>query len=76
MNLHPLDLSIIIPAFNEERRLPKTLDSIAAFLKSNPSHAEIIVVDDGSTDATAQVAASYQKTYSCLRVVSNGTESR
>ena len=34
MNLHPLDLSIIIPAFNEERRLPKTLDRISYTLKT------------------------------------------
>jgi len=72
MNLHPLDLSIVIPAFNEERRLPKTLDNIGAFLQSRPMRAEIIVVDDGSTDATSQLVASYQSKYAGLRLVSNG----
>jgi dolichyl-phosphate beta-glucosyltransferase len=72
MNLHPLDLSIVIPAFNEERRLPKTLGSIGAFLQSRPIRAEIIVVDDGSTDATSQLVASYQSKYADLRLVSNG----
>ncbi len=72
MNLHPLDLSIVIPAFNEERRLPKTLDSVVAFLQSRPLRAEIIVVDDGSTDATSQLVASYQSKYAGLRLVSNG----
>jgi glycosyltransferase involved in cell wall biosynthesis len=72
MNLHPLDLSIVIPAFNEERRLPKTLDSVIAFLESRPIRTEIIVVDDGSTDATSQLVASYQSKYAGLRLVSNG----
>jgi glycosyltransferase involved in cell wall biosynthesis len=72
MNLHPLDLSIVIPAFNEERRLPKTLDNIVAFLQSRPIRAEIIVVDDGSTDATSQLVAGYQSKYPGLRLVSNG----
>jgi glycosyltransferase involved in cell wall biosynthesis len=72
MNLHPLDLSIVIPAFNEERRLPKTLDSIVAFLQSRPIRTEIIVVDDGSTDATSQLVANYQNKYAGLRLVSNG----
>jgi dolichyl-phosphate beta-glucosyltransferase len=58
-NLHPVDLSIVIPAYNEERRLPKTLDRISAFFKASPFRAEIIVVDDGSTDATAQLVASF-----------------
>jgi len=72
MNSHPLDLSIVIPAFNEERRLPKTLDSIGKFLQSRPIRAEIIVVDDGSTDATSQLVAGYQKKCAGLRLVSNG----
>jgi len=72
MNLHPLDLSIIIPAYNEERRLPKTLDSIGAFVKASPLRAEIIVVDDGSTDNTAQLVTSSEDKYKNLRLVSNG----
>jgi glycosyltransferase involved in cell wall biosynthesis len=72
MSSHRLDLSIVIPAFNEERRLPKTLDSVLMYLKDRSLDAEIIVVDDGSSDATAQVAASYQGRYSNLRVLSNG----
>ena len=71
MNSHPLDLSIVIPAFNEERRLPKTLDSIGKFLQSRAIRAEIIVVDDGSTDATSQLVAGYQKKCAGLRLVSN-----
>ena len=51
-------LSVIVPAFNEEHGLrillPRLLDITAA--ASDPS--EVIVVDDGSTDATAAIAAS------------------
>jgi dolichyl-phosphate beta-glucosyltransferase len=47
-------LSIVIPAYNEERRLPATLDRIAAYLDRSPVPVvEILVVDDGSSDGTA-----------------------
>jgi len=46
-------LSIIIPAYNEELRLPPTLSRIAAFLRVQPYTAEVIVVENGSTDNTA-----------------------
>ncbi|MBI4498002.1 MAG: glycosyltransferase family 2 protein [Chloroflexi bacterium] len=49
-------LSIVIPAYNEERRLPGTLDRIIAFLRAEPFPAEVIVVDDGSRDRTAALA--------------------
>jgi dolichyl-phosphate beta-glucosyltransferase len=52
-------LSIIVPAYNEEHRIGSTLESIAAFAAARTGDTEIIVVDDGSTDATrAAVAAS------------------
>ncbi len=48
-------LSIVIPAYNEAERLPATLARLRAFLDAEPYGAEIIVVDDGSADATAAV---------------------
>jgi glycosyltransferase involved in cell wall biosynthesis len=52
-------LSIIIPAYNEERRLPATLRSVLAYLARQPYASEVLVVDDGSSDRTADVAAEY-----------------
>ena len=51
-------LSIVIPAYNEERRLVATLATIAAYLDAGRIDAEILVVDDGSKDRTAELAAS------------------
>jgi dolichyl-phosphate beta-glucosyltransferase len=72
MNSPPLDLSIVIPAYNEERRLPKTLDSVTTYLRTHSRRAEIIVVDDGSSDRTREIVASYQNKFPALRLVSNG----
>jgi glycosyltransferase involved in cell wall biosynthesis len=66
------ELSIIIPCFNEEQRLPASLEKIAAYIKEKRPTAEVIVVDDGSTDATAAIAESWRDRIPRLRVLSNG----
>ena len=66
-------LSIVIPAYNEEQRLPATLEKIAAWLGAKSMEAEILVVDDGSTDATARVAGEFAPRMPGLRLLSNGT---
>ena len=66
------DLSIIIPSYNEELRLPATLDRIVLYLQTSHGTAEVLVVDDGSQDRTAAVAESYRAKIPSLRVVSNG----
>jgi len=65
-------LSIIIPSYNEELRLPATLERIAAYLSTYAREAEVLVVDDGSEDGTAAVAESYRSKILTLRVISNG----
>jgi glycosyltransferase involved in cell wall biosynthesis len=49
-----LVLSIVIPAYNEEKRIGKSLDSLLEYLSSAPYSTEVIVVDDGSKDGTAR----------------------
>ncbi len=52
----PPDLSIVIPTFNEEARLPESLERIHEFLGDEGLSAEVIVIDDGSRDATVSRA--------------------
>lgn len=53
-NLDEKIVSIIIPAYNEEHRIPSTLKKIVEYCNSHVQQFEIIVVDDGSTDRTSQ----------------------
>lgn len=68
-------LSIVIPAYNEEKRIGPTLDAVLGFLKTQTYQAEVIVVDDGSSDKTAdQVServARYRGAGHELRVLIN-----
>jgi glycosyltransferase involved in cell wall biosynthesis len=66
------DLSIIIPSYNEELRLPATLERIAEYLSTSGRNAEVLVVDDGSRDGTAAVAEYFCIKIPTLRVVANG----
>jgi glycosyltransferase involved in cell wall biosynthesis len=69
------DLSVIIPAYNEERRLPRGLAKIREYLASRafaPGKVEIIVVDDGSKDRTAAIAEEWSREMPTLRLVPNG----
>ena len=52
-----IHLSVVIPAFNEEARIGASLNSIRAYLGKQPYVSEVIVVDDGSRDRTAERAA-------------------
>jgi glycosyltransferase involved in cell wall biosynthesis len=73
--LHP-SLSVVIPAYNEEKRLPENLKRIAAYLREAgyPS-AEVLVVNDGSSDGTSAIAARLAAELSggslALRVLEN-----
>src|SRR5215204_6657000 len=64
-------LSIVIPAHNEEKRLPDTLEQIFSFLGKQSFTAEVIVVENGSSDKTLKVAKNFLGQHSNLRVIQN-----
>jgi dolichyl-phosphate beta-glucosyltransferase len=73
MSLGP-ELSIVIPSYNEEKRLPRTLARIREYFEGRPlplDQIEVIVVDDGSTDGTAQVARDWARQWPSVRLLSN-----
>jgi len=72
MNSPAPELSIVIPAYNEERRLPETLRRVRAYLEARRADAEVIVVDDGSRDGTAALLEARRGEFPGLRLVSNG----
>lgn len=67
----PVFLSIIIPAHNEEKRLPRTLEQVFAFLEKQAYTAEVVVVENGSADRTLEIAQSFAKKHSQLRILQN-----
>lgn len=66
---NPVDISIVIPAYNEARRLPLFLDRVVAYCQRQQKIYEIIVVDDGSSDNTSKSAARYRTKFSRLYIV-------
>lgn len=62
-------LSIIIPAYNEENRLPRTLEQVLEFLNKQTYSFEVVVVENGSSDRTFEVAKEYAQTLSNVIVL-------
>ncbi|MBM4456483.1 MAG: glycosyltransferase family 2 protein [Chloroflexi bacterium] len=62
-------LSIIIPAYNEASRLPKSLDQIVQFIQQQTAAMEVLVVENGSVDRTTEVAERYAARYSFIHVL-------
>ncbi len=62
-------LSVVVPAYNEEKRLPPTLGLIIDFLSKQSYASEIIVVTDGSHDRTAAVAREFTSKFPNFRVI-------
>ncbi len=65
------DLSIVIPAYNEAERLPGTLAAVFAHLRQARYSAEVVVVDDGSTDGTEGFVRRVEPKYPGLRLLVN-----
>ena len=64
-------LSVIIPAYNEEKRLPKTLEEIDNYLRRQSYDYEIVVVNDGSKDLTAEAVRGMSSVIKNLKLIDN-----
>jgi dolichyl-phosphate beta-glucosyltransferase len=62
-------LTIVIPAYNEARRLPRTLEDVLAYLSEMVREVEVIVVDDGSSDETSAIVRAYSATDPRVRLI-------
>lgn len=69
LKLH--SLSIVIPAYNEEKRLPSSLDTILDFVGKRYKFVEVVVVDDGSRDGTADCVRQYARNHPNVRLLQN-----
>lgn len=65
------DLSIVIPAYNEEHRLPETLEKLAVYVANAPFACEAIVVVEPGTDRTLELASGFSKTHPFCRIIAN-----
>jgi len=73
MTLPPLELSLVIPAYNEQQMIAATLENLHQFLQVRYESFEILVVDDGSTDETAHVVSQFSETHPNVRLLEQGT---
>lgn len=62
-------LSLIIPAYNEANRLPRTLPQVVEFVVAQPYQVEVIVVNNNSKDNTHAIAAQFAAQYPFIRVL-------
>ena len=62
-------LSLIIPAHNEEMRLPATLENVRSFIQAQPYSAEVILVENGSADRTLEIARDSMTRMPFLKVI-------
>lgn len=64
-----IQLSIVIPAYNEARRITDTLSAVGRYFNNKSFRAEIIVVDDGSSDTTIDIVKGYFNSIPTLRLI-------
>ena len=69
--MEPLTLSIILPAYNEAARIGASLDKITEYAQQHAWTVEVIVVNDGSTDNTADIVREYGERFPWFRLIEN-----
>ncbi len=67
--MSPPLLTIVIPAHNEQSRLPRTLDQVLALIARQSYAAEVLVVENASTDRTAELAEGYARESDAVRLI-------
>lgn len=75
MSMHARSVTVVIPAYNEEGNIQAAIDSVVSAVASIVQDYEIIVVDDGSRDATQELALQKAKSNSKVKVISNDKNS-
>ncbi len=68
----PYFLSIIVPAYNEESRLPQTLPAVAEFVAAQPFKVEVLIVDDGSRDRTPEIVRQFSAKFPFIKLLQPG----
>jgi dolichyl-phosphate beta-glucosyltransferase len=71
MRLKEITYSIVIPAYNEGARLRPTMENVLVFLEQQGWNAELIVVNDGSTDNTATIVQEFAEENPAVRLIEN-----
>lgn len=64
------DLSIVIPAYNEEKKISKDIEAVYKYFKEYSIKGELVIVDDGSKDKTSEIARAYSSGFSTLKLIS------
>jgi dolichyl-phosphate beta-glucosyltransferase len=67
----PLELSIVIPAYNERSRLPRTVLETITWCEANCPRYEILIIDDGSTDETLEIARLFSEYHDSITAIAN-----
>ncbi|MFW6233692.1 MAG: dolichyl-phosphate beta-glucosyltransferase [Nanoarchaeota archaeon] len=71
LNKHYNEISIIIPAYNEEKRIEPTIIKILKYIKPKFNKFELLIIDDGSKDKTIDIISKYQKENNEIKILKN-----
>ena len=66
-----MNFSLVLPCFNEEENIASTVRSVITWFQQKGIDGEVIVVDDGSTDASAQILSDLEKEFHALRIINH-----